>query len=416
MSPEARPPSTSSAQFRAYMKIFCFLSGGILASVGSFNYIVDPYLIHQWDSPLIQRLRPTREKLSPWGKTYAIAKYKPSIVYLGNSRTEAGLPTQFEPFSGKKVFNGALSGASLGDAIAMAKHAASISRLDAVVWGIDYPSFSLAADNTDFDRELVADEGNYSFRRALLNVQRGLAVDMTEDSVKLLLNSFGEVCRSSLAFHGQRDEACFAAIFQRAGGPEKLLEKDIKTFAQGSPSAESAIAGLDLAVREMCNAGIRLRFYINPTHALMLDALFWANKWDAMEAWRRSLVKMVDFNRHSGCDIRLFDFAGFNSITTEKIPQTSGRKEMQNYWETSHYRSNVGIMILKKLFDNNDGSVPSDFGIELNTNMLSLYSEQMRLERDQYHYNHPVETELVRRIVSTSFVADSDLSLAPRLQ
>ena len=389
------------AEFGTYVKRFCLLSVGLLGTIGSFNYIVDPYLIHQWETPLIQRLRPTREKLSPWGKTYAIAKYKPSIVYVGNSRTEVGLPTQFEPFSGKKVFNAALSGGSLGDAIAMVKHAASINHLDTVVWGIDYPSFSTTVGNTDFDRELVADNRGYSFRRAVLNIKRGLTVDMTEDSARLLLGSFGEVCRSSLAFYGQRDEACFVAIFKSGGGLAKSLEREIKKFVQEDPSAESAVEEFNLAVKEMCSADIRLRLYINPTHAVMVDALFWAGKWGAMEAWQRRLVKVVELNRQFGCDIRLFDFAGFNSITTDIIPQTSNGV-MENYWETSHYRPNVGTMILNRMFAINDRSVPNDFGIELNSEMLSAHLARTRLDRDQYHVSHPVETQLVKQIASSS--------------
>jgi hypothetical protein len=32
---------------------------------------VDPYLIHQWDSPLLQRLTIAQQKIVLWGKTYA---------------------------------------------------------------------------------------------------------------------------------------------------------------------------------------------------------------------------------------------------------------------------------------------------------------------------------------------------------
>jgi hypothetical protein len=60
----------------------------------ALNYQVDPYLIHQWETPPVQRLLPGREKLSPWGKTYALAQYRPDILYIGNSRTELGLPVR----------------------------------------------------------------------------------------------------------------------------------------------------------------------------------------------------------------------------------------------------------------------------------------------------------------------------------
>ncbi len=36
----------------------------------------------------------------------------------------------------------------------MGKHASTVSHLDMIIWGIDYPSFSETIGNTEFDREL----------------------------------------------------------------------------------------------------------------------------------------------------------------------------------------------------------------------------------------------------------------------
>ncbi|MFM9437811.1 hypothetical protein ACFDR9_004901 [Janthinobacterium sp. CG_23.3] len=61
-----------------------------------------------------------------------------------------------------------------------------------------------------------------------------------------------------------------------------------------------------------------------------------------MEAWQGALARLAERHRGAGCDLRLCDFSGFNSITTETIPQLSRRREMAHYWEASHYRSHVG--------------------------------------------------------------------------
>jgi hypothetical protein len=42
-----------------------------------------------------------------------------------------------------------------------------------------------------------------------------------------------------------------------------------------------------------------------------------------MENWKRALVKIIDKHKQSGCNIRLMDLSGFNSITTEEIPQVT---------------------------------------------------------------------------------------------
>ncbi len=200
---------------RSYVLWLCGVSGLCIGSVAALNYVVDPYLTHQWDTAAVQRLRPPRERLSVWSKTYAVARYRPEVIYLGNSRTEVGVPAPLPSFHGQSVFNGALSGASAGDVMAMARHVLNVSTPKVVVWGVDAPSFSLVIGTHDFDRALVATGGNYFPQRALLNIKRSLTVDMTRDSVMLLAGRFGAVCRSSLALYGQ-------PVSQALGRPSEI--------------------------------------------------------------------------------------------------------------------------------------------------------------------------------------------------
>ena len=80
---------------------FCsyFLALGLttvlcLAGVVAFNYLVDPYYTHQWDTVLLKRPSPPQQKIVPWAKTFAASRYRPEVVLLGSSRSEIGLPAQ----------------------------------------------------------------------------------------------------------------------------------------------------------------------------------------------------------------------------------------------------------------------------------------------------------------------------------
>ncbi|WP_229259602.1 hypothetical protein [Duganella aceris] len=389
---------------RAYLTIFSAITAITLGAVATLNYVVDPYLMHQWDTPQVQRLRPAREKLSPWGKTYALARYRPSVLYAGNSRTELGLPVQPALFGGKPVFNGALSGASVGDAVALVRHAAMAGggqRLDTVVWGIDAPSFSLDGGNTDFERDLVATDSFYFWRRGLIDLKRALTIDMTMDSLRLLRGTFGQRCLSSLARYGQRDERCVLDHVDGWGGTSGAIVPRLREFIRAVGPTAEAMREFDVAVSGLCNAGTRVRLYINPTHAMSSDALYWSGKWPSMERWQRRLAELTHLRRTLGCDIRLFDFSGFNSITTEAIPQVSGDAVMRYYWEPSHYRVNVGRMILARLFGK-QSYVSEDFGVELTPSSLPAHQSAQRALRDRYHQLHPVETSLVVDVATAS--------------
>lgn len=387
--------------WRGYLAILCGGSATAIAALLTLNYVVDPYLIHQWDTPAVMRLRPPREKMSAWGKTYAVARYKPSVLYLGNSRTELGMPTRLPLFVGQDVFNGALSGASLGDTLAMAQHAFAVGRPATVIWGIDAPSFSMEVGNTDFDRALVAHDNLYRWRRRLLDLKRALTVDMTRDSLSVLMGTFGAVCHSSLAFHGQRDALCMRNSAVGAwNGTRAAVVPRTREFVRGAgptPAAASALAGM---VDTMCRAGTRVRLYINPTHAMMEDALYWAGKWQALEHWQASLATMAELQRGRGCDVRVYDFSGFNSVTTEAIPQATRREWMANYWEPSHYRVNVGQMVLNRLFNDGDNAIPGDFGVELTPAAMPAHLAAARAGRERYHVQHELETAMARDIAT----------------
>jgi len=381
---------------RAYLSLFCGVSAGVVGAVAALNYVVDPYLTHQWDTPPVQSLRPVRERLGAWAKTYALARYQPALVYVGNSRTEVALPAHPSLFGGQPVFNAALSGATMNDAGMMAQHAAQVAQVHTLVWGLDAPSFSLGAGNTELDEALLADGGGYLARRALLNLKRAVSLEMAGDALQVLNGSYEPVCRSSLAFLGQRDALCLQHRFAQKGGTAAAVQPRLREFVRGEGPSAEALAVFQGRLDALCRKGTRVRLYINPTHALMQDALYWAGKWDTMESWLHALARTSSQRRARGCDVTLHDFSGYNSVTTEPVPQASGRPDMAYYWEPSHYRENVGRMVLARLI----GTAPAaadGFGAELTPAGLPAHLAAMRAARERYHAQHGAESALARQ-------------------
>jgi hypothetical protein len=245
--------------------------------------------------------------------------------------------------------------------------------------------------NTDFDRELVAADRYYFLRRGLLNLKRAISVDMTLDSIRVLRGTFGRICQSSLALYGQRDGRCVRDRIESLGGTSAAIVPRVRDFARGAGPTADAMQELALSMESLCRSGTRLRLYINPTHAMTSDALYWAGKWPALENWQAQLTALAGRYREHGCDVRLFDFSGFNEVTTEPPPQVSGKPEMLNYWETSHYRARVGGMVLARMFGT------GDFGVELTPETLAQHQAAQREARERYHQLHSAETAMVRQ-------------------
>ncbi|HSV52250.1 MAG TPA: hypothetical protein VLJ57_09055 [Burkholderiaceae bacterium] len=391
------PSQIPDRAFSRYLAIFAALVFGSMAAILFLNYSLDPFLTHQWETPHVQRLQPVGEKLAPWGKTFAVHKYQPQVLYVGNSRTHWALPADPKFFNAKRVFNGGIAGGSLADAISLLRHARVASRLDTVVWGVDYWEFSLDGGHPDFTPELVASDTSYWLRRTVLDLKRALSFDMTVASLDLLAGRTEAVCRSSLAFHGQRDEACIVRNMIDRGGVSKVLFKDVLAVKGVNNKAMPAMPAFRGAIGELCQAGIRVLIYVNPLHAITLENFYRRGFGGELDAWKRQLVRVASEAQEQGCDIGLFDFSGFNSVTSETVPDVSGRASMRNYWEGSHYRTVVGRQILARMTKVEEDTVPIDFGTRLVPGNLEDHLGRIRIDRERYRREHGQELDLLEK-------------------
>jgi hypothetical protein len=389
------PPGTISV----YFLTIGFSTFLLLTLLVALNYIVDPYFIHQWDTPRLHRLSPAQQKIMPWAKTYAAYRFQPEVVFLGSSRSEIGLPTDSRLFSGKRVFNLAISGASIGDAASMLEHTSFFHHPELVIWGLDYGwQFREKTGNTDFTKELIARDSFYPLRRTLLNIKRSVSMAMTVDAMKIVIGQSEKSCRSLLAYNGYKSPECLEIIMRNEGGTKRAFEEVLKKKEPlGNPADVAAtIQFLDRAAGNSCRNGAKLRFFFHPIHALA-ELSYWATLEEDLENWKRSLVKMVDARRQGGCDIKLYDFSGFNSITTEEIPQATDIENMKYYWEQSHYNGKVGTRILEEVSATGKGASERAFGAELRPDTIEGHLLNLRQARQKYIKDHPKETANIVR-------------------
>ncbi len=128
-----------------------------------------------------------------------------------------------------------------------------------------------------------------------------------------------------------------------------------------------------------------LRFVIRAAHANAIDLRLYGvdRRWPRCEelisalglqphydAWLRELVRINEEQeaaRAGRPPFPLWDFGDVNTITREHLPDTGDFTLMRWYWEHTHYRTNVGDLILDRILDHHESgrAVPSDFGVRL---------------------------------------------------
>jgi hypothetical protein len=129
---------------------------------------------------------------------------------------------------------------------------------------------------------------------------------------------------------------------------ERDVEKHVKSsvfdrlvISSEGNNLKNVVATMREIVALARQNGINLVILINPIHRLAYLTT--------------DLAQFAEFKRELASITDYYDFSGLNSITTNNY----------YYYETSHYRSIVGDMMLKVIFGSPSVSVPPGFGVHV---------------------------------------------------
>lgn len=180
--------------------------------------------------------------------------------------------------------------------------------------------------------------------------------------------------------------------FQKPGQPDTLeVFRDMLRFAR--------------------NSRIDVRFVINPEHARMLIALQETGLWPQYEDWKRNLVRVLveEASDAKAPPFPIWDFSGFNTITTEKSPPLSRPHELARwFWEPAHFREEAGTLMLSKVMQNSsEATVGADgFGILLSSSNVDDWLVRTREAGLRYRATHADEVAVLKSRLAPVFADD----------
>jgi hypothetical protein len=121
--------------------------------------------------------------------------------------------------------------------------------------------------------------------------------------------------------------------------------------------------------------GIQLIFFTQPYHVAYLEMLHRLGLWASFEQWKRTMVKFS-----ATAKVPLYDFADYDSITTEQVPAAGNTTEQMHwYWEPGHYKESLGNEMLRAMLNS-----PSSFGRRLTPMNIDTAINAVRDHRASY--------------------------------
>jgi hypothetical protein len=383
---------------RKFALLVLLINMTIILLIGTVNFFIDGDSSRHLPTDHSAITRSTNH--SALSKLHYIYRQQPEVMYFGSSRVEVGLPVERDLFPNRSVYNAALSANTLGNTIPLIMHVLGGYTPKVIVLGLDFNTFTpKPSPLSNLDLSLMSSNfSEYQLKRALYDVKRSVTVEASQHSITALRAMYYgrpyDPIDGVASVDGQTSENEMLRLTATRGQYVQAFQRTLQYAAGAPPPPAEVSAGLKVLedfLKIACVRKITVRAFSTPRHALSEFMLARNGHWPEVERWKVGLADIAT-RYQSNCDVKIYDFSGFNSVTTETIDGITPAAGLENYWEASHFKVNVGDRILRRIFAP-DASLPADFGRELNNGTVAEINAQSDRDRARYEASHTKEIQ-----------------------
>jgi hypothetical protein len=418
------------------------LLAGVAATAGAIAALtmeIDPYLI--FDSPRrpgLDAAKPAVQSHEPLMKAYQSLRVRARTVILGSSRVDIGLDPASAawPRALRPVYNLGLIGGDTPSGLRLLQAMIDGQRQgdapEVLVVGLDFEFFltrppagvqapaapldlpdSPPADQGQRVAALVDDRASLGgtaarWRDALAGT---LSLEAITDSLATVYANRDASAQTDLEADGHYSEGQYrheidrvgvAALFARQdAGTLRQYRCPVRRFERTLPGAGGSLEAVQRLLVLARTRRMKVYLAIAPSHAQHLDLLEQLGYWHDLEDWKRALVGLAAQAVADGTDVQLWDFAGYEPYTTERVPPPGDRSSrLRWFWDSVHSSSALGDLMLARLFE--EPGAPPDFGARLTPASIEERLARVRRDRQDYREREPNALLPTRRMLAAA--------------
>lgn len=403
--------------FRSYFRGLLLGAGGLLLLVVAANALINPFNLYAGPRRAgVNDYKYELDRHSRLSKAAEVRRLKPDCLILGSSRAQIGLDPAHPAWRDCRAYNLAQNGGTLYEAMRYFQHAAAVQRPQDVVLALDLLMFNayrpLRQPGYLEERLLTRADGspNPAWQRhyaddVFTSLLSWRALDASHKTV------FPPYLRQQPGpENGYWEYRRFGVDYLKRRGQHEYFRRTEQAFLEGHwfPPPRHVFdtrdpdAGVDTydylrsILRMAHREPARLTLVVSPAHARLWEALYQGGLWTAFEDWKRELVRINDeeARRARRSPFAVWDFSGFNRYTTEAVPAASDRDtQMRWYWESSHYRKELGDVILDRVLGYRapGREQAADFGVPVTPANLEAHLAGIRKARARWRATHAAE-------------------------
>jgi len=400
-----------------FLVVFFVISLGIASGITTFNALIDPFGI--FNSPVIKGVNAVKPRMynnSRMVKAHQIVRVKPRGLILGTSRSEIGLDPAHPGWSGqaRPVYNASLPSGRILEMYHYLLHAHTQNHLKQVVLGLDFFSF----DTSHLYEAGFLKERLDSGIPQLINL--GCFRDLTAsllsfNAISASIETLGGqgLLKSAYLENGRLDTSFHPKLIKASGGHFGAFEKRLTStitspdgiramkYRHNSSNRKDSLKWLEKIAEFCASRKIELHMLISPVHAQWQELMFQLDIWNDYEQWKKDVTEVVAASKkRSAVSIELWDFSGFNAVSMEPVPDPGDTfKKMDYYWEASHYKREVGDMMLDRVLLEVSAECLLGFGVKLTAGNLQSHLTQLREAHQNFLRARPLRIRYLKSLI-----------------
>jgi len=375
----------TSKRYQFFNLTFLITVGIALLGTGAMNIAIDPFGV--FHIPKIQGFsqdKPGKKDDDRLFKTSDIIYIQPKTIIMGSSRVRQGIDPVHPALFNKPSYNLGLNGINAYEQLRYLRHAiANQKDLKVVVLEVDLFMFNGALKTqAAFDGNRL--EKNHLTLKDIIDTT--LSWNAIQASSQTLVHSFEDRNNPATANYGDQGFLPYRNINKKETQARfKASINQYLEFHNKYQLSEQFIENFKQLVELCREKNIELKVFISPAHATQSEVIRLTGQGQTYETWKRQIVNIIP----------VWDFSGFNSVTTAKIDN-----KMDKYSDNSHFMPFIGGFILDRLFSYQTDKIPQDFGVWLTPNNIEAHLQKTRRDREKWAIDHPDEVDLVKQVKS----------------
>jgi len=367
--------------YSKWIRVFVVISALLLLPVMAINFLVDPYGIYGVTLFKFDKIKQS-EKMR-LVKAIRVQEIKPKSVVIGTSRAQFGFDPNHEYFT-KPSYNLGVPACSVYESKLYLQWAVHQKNLEQVLLVLDYRMFNdkMKAQN-NFENFFTSNRYEYlpSYTTFM-------------DSLKTIKGaSLYHQCLPNGQFEHSHN---WNFILQEGGHFVGMPVKEAKYYRNFSTdfsyydTHRSAFKDFDEIIDLCYKKNIKLEIIFGPSHVRQWEALDKYAGYGNWLKWKKMVVSRVakSAEENKKTSFRVWDFAIYNEITTEKIPKNKDTA-MQYYWDSGHYKNELGLIVLNILTGKK-----TDHNLSVELNMENIDTHLNRLQQHRLEYLKHVQRGL----------------------